>query len=378
MEHLRFGIIGIKGMGRGHAHALAGIERARLAAVADLDLAAAERLAGEHGAQAFTDYRQMLERVELDAVIIATPHYLHAPMALDCLAAGRHVFVEKPVAVTVSEADRMVTLAREKGLTLAVGHNYRTFPGNIVLKRLLDEGAVGAIHRVFWTWLEARPEAYYARDRWRGTWAHAGGGVLMNQVSHDIDLLCWLLGEPVEVAAMLGNWGHAAEIEDTATATVRFAGGAHASLQFSTCDRRLNFRQIDGDRGTITYQDEKNANSFIPDLFRLGRYRQPMREFIRSATDMIAQPELIWEEVPVPREGHGGGLLESFVAAILDGGEPIVNGEEGRRALELINAIVLSALRKKIVTLPVDRVECDALMEELREGRIAAPRYRGV
>src|SRR5437773_8690792 len=96
IEHLRCGIIGIKGMGRGHAHALAGIERARLAAVADLDLAAAERVAAEHGAQAFAVYRQMLERVELDAVIVATPHFLHAPMALDCLAAGRHVFVEKP------------------------------------------------------------------------------------------------------------------------------------------------------------------------------------------------------------------------------------------------------------------------------------------
>jgi predicted dehydrogenase len=243
------------------------------------------------------------------------------------------------------------------------------------LKRLLEEGAIGDVHRVFWSWLETRPETYYARDRWRCTWAHAGGGVLMNQVSHDIDLVCWMLGDPVEVSAMIGNWGHAAEIEDTAIASVRFAGGAHASLQFSTCDRRLNFRQIAGDRGTITYQDEKNANSMFPDVFRLGRYTRPMREFIRSAEGVTKQPEIPWEDVPVARERPGPATLEAFINAILDGGEPIVNGEEGRRTLELINAIILSGMRKKVVSLPLDRGEYDALMAELSDGRAQVPRY---
>jgi predicted dehydrogenase len=185
-----------------------------------------------------------------------------------------------------------------------------------------------------------------------------------------------MIGEPVEVSAMLGNWGHTAEIEDTAIASVRFANGALASLQFSICDRRLNHRQISGDRGTILYQDEKNANSFVPDLFRLGRYSLPMREFIATAAEIIEQPPLSWEDVPVPRERQHATTLAAFIAAIRDGGEPIVNGEEGRRALELINAIVLSALRRKVVSLPIDRGEYDALMEELRDGRTQVPRTR--
>lgn len=375
MEQLRFGVIGVRGMGGGHARSLKSMERARLAAVADLNLAVAEPVAAEHGAKLYADYREMLEKEPLDAVIVATPHFLHGPMALDCLAAGRHVLVEKPVAMAVSEADRMIALARSKELKLAVGHNYRTFPGNRVLKQLLDDGAIGDVHRVFWTWLETRPETYYARDRWRCTWAHAGGGVLMNQTSHDIDLVCWMIGDPVEVSAMIGNWGHAAEIEDTAIANVRFAGGAHASLQFSTCDRRLNFRQIAGDRGTITYQDEKNANSTVPDLFRLGRYPRPMREFIRANERTTGQPETQWEDVPVTPERPGPATLEAFIAAILDGGEPIVNGEEGRRTLELINAIILSGMRKKVVSLPLDRAEYDELMAELSDGRAQVPRY---
>ena len=141
-----------------------------------------------------------------------------------------------------------------------------------VIKRLIDAGELGDIYRVLWQWLEARAEAYYERDIWRCTWEHAGGGVLMNQTSHDIDLLCWMMGEPVEVSAMISNWGHRAEIEDTAIANVRFASGAVCNLQLSICDRRLNYRQISGNKGTVIYQDEKNANSQVPDTFRLGRY----------------------------------------------------------------------------------------------------------
>src|SRR5262249_13759270 len=155
------------------------------------------------------------------------------------------------------------------------------------------------------------------------------------QVSHDIDLICWLIGDPVEVSAMVGSWGHSVEVEDTAIATVRFAGGAHASLQFSTCDRRLNLRQIAGDRGTLTYHDEKNANSVVPDLFRLGRYPQPLREFIETAPEITAQPPIEWEDIPVTRERLRTATLDAFITAIREGGEPIVNGEEGRRTLEL-------------------------------------------
>ena len=373
MNKVRFGVIGLRGMGGRHVREIVGAERAELAAVADVDLDLARQVALRHGATAWGDYREMVAAEELDAAVVATPHHLHAPMGLHCLEAGLHTFVEKPIANTVSEADRLVEAARTRRLTLAVGHNYRTFPGNRALKRLIDEGALGEIYRVLWMWLEARSESYYDRDIWRCTWEHAGGGVLMNQTSHDIDLLCWMVGDPVEVSAMVANWGHRAEIEDTAIANVRFASGACCNLQLSICDRRLNYRQISGDLGTVVYQDEKNANSKMPDVFRLGRYETPMRTYIAGGGAIAGQPAIAWEDVAA--EEGGPTLLESFIAAVLDGGEPITDGVTARRTLELINAIVFSGVRKEVVSLPLDRGRYDELMEELKSGQAQVYRH---
>jgi UDP-N-acetyl-2-amino-2-deoxyglucuronate dehydrogenase len=287
-----------------------------------------------------------------------------------------HVFVEKPVAMTVSEADQVIDLAKTKGLKLAVGHNYRTFPGNRAMKKLIDEGALGDIHRVLWQWLETRPETYYERDRWRCTWAQAGGGVLMNQVSHDIDLICWLLGEPVAVSAMIENWGHKAEIEDAAIANIQFKSGALCNVQFSICDRRLNYRQVSGDKGTLEYRDEKNANSHVPDTFVLGRYNQPMRSFILGHDGVAAQNTIAWEDVPVEDAHDANALLNSFVSAVLDGGEPITTGESARWALEVINGMIWSGIRQEVVKLPVNRDVYDALMRELTGGETEVMRVR--
>ena len=180
MNRLRFGVIGLKGMGGGHVRGIASSDRAELAAVADIDLELARQTAAEHGANAYTDYREMIGSEDLDAVVVATPHHLHGPMGLYSLEAGLHTFIEKPIAVAVSEADRLVEAAQHRNLKLAVGHNYRTFPGNRAMKQLIEEGALGEIYRVLWMWLDTRSEAYYQRDIWRCTWEHAGGGVLMN------------------------------------------------------------------------------------------------------------------------------------------------------------------------------------------------------
>ncbi|MDP6775514.1 MAG: Gfo/Idh/MocA family oxidoreductase, partial [Candidatus Latescibacteria bacterium] len=203
MRTLRFAVIGLRGMGRQHVKEIRSLPSAELAAVADTDEGLANTVGKEQGASVWNDYREMIDRTSLDAVVVATPHHLHGSMGLDCLQAGLHTFVEKPISNTVSEADRLVGESRDRGLKLAVGHNYRTFPGNRALKRLIDDGVLGEISRVCWMWLETRSESYYDRDIWRCTWEHAGGGVLMNQTSHDIDLLCWMLGDPVEVSAMI-------------------------------------------------------------------------------------------------------------------------------------------------------------------------------
>jgi predicted dehydrogenase len=159
-------------------------------------------------------------------------------------------------------------------------------------------------------------------------------------------------------------------------ASIQFRSGALCSVQFSICDRRLNYRQISGDRGTLEYRDEKNANSQSPDTFVLGRYQQPMRAFISENDGVSSQNTTTWEEVSVEAFREGPTLLESFVSAVLDGGEPITTGASALWALEVINGMILSGVRQEVVRLPVDRAKYDALIKDLAEGQAEVGRVR--
>ena len=375
MNTLKFGIIGIKGRGGGLAKEAASIDGVEVVAIADLDTAAAGEIAEPLGASVFDDYATMLREVDLDVAVIATPHRFHGPMGLACLEAGVHTFLEKPIANTVSEADRLVEAAESRGLTFGIGHNYRTFPGNIAMKALVEE--IAPIHRVLWQWLDTRPETYYDRDVWRCTWTDAGGGVLMNQTSHDLDLLCWMMGDPAEVSAMIGNWGHKSEIEDTAVANIRFTSGAIANVQLGMCDRALNYRQVAGDNGAIEFRDERNPNSVVPDSLRVGRYGHSMRAFIAENDGVTSRPDIAWEEVRVEGERRFPAILPDFVAAIREGRDPVTSGASARVTLELINAIILASFTRETVCLPVDRDAYDALFAELSEGQTRVERWGG-
>ena len=368
---LKTAVVGVRGVGRGHVQALTRHARANLVAVADIDTTAASALVEAVDARVCASLDELLDDVDgLDAVIIATPHHQHAPMSLAALERGLHVYVEKPIAIRISDADRMVEAADRAQRVLAVGHQYRTYAGNHRLKQIIDSGAIGQVQRVVWQWLETRPESYYDRDPWRSSWAHAGGGVLLNQASHDIDLLCWLLGPPEEVSATLMNRGHRHEVEDTAVATVRFASGALASLQFSTWDRCLNYRQIAGESGSILWQDERNANvPDRPEVFRIGRYERPLTELIgRKDAALTGRAVPAWEDVDCGQVALPS-LLDSFIDAALDGGIPITDGRSARVTTELICAILLAGIRREVIRLPVDRDLFDELFDDLIAGR---------
>lgn len=373
METIRFGVVGIKGRGGKLAQEVEAIEEASLAAVADLDEDAAEAVASDSGASVYTDYEKMISEAELDAAIVATPHQFHASMGVACLEAGLHTFLEKPIANTVSEADRLVDAASSRSLVLGIGHNYRTFPGNIAMKELVEE--IAPVHRVFWQWLDTRQESYYDRDVWRCTWEGAGGGVLMNQTSHDLDLLCWMIGQPVEVSAMIGNWGHRAEIEDTAIANIRFASGAAANVQFGMCDRSLNYRQVAGDGGAVELRHERNSNVTVPDQLRIATYGTPMRAFIEGSDGDTSTPNVSWRDVAVQGKAGFGPIIPDFVSAIREGRDPVTSGASARVTLELINGIILSSFEKRAVTLPVDRAAYDDLFDALKSGSTVVERW---
>ena len=398
MEKLRYGIIGIKGMGRLHCQFAQQNEKAELTALVDIDAASVRQHSEQLGVRGFTDYRVMLEADIVDAVSIATPHHLHSSIGLDCLKAGVHIFVEKPIANRVSEADAMVNLARMKNLKICVGHQYRTHRSSQAMKHLLDTGAIGKILRVLWTWTAFRAERYYTTKIWRESWSSAGGGVLMNQVSHDLDLLCWMVGKPEQVTALIGNQLHQAQIEDIFCANVLFANGALVSVQ-ATINQPTGYsvRQIAGDKGMIVIQDVKSLTSDCEDQIVVGKYENDLPTAVagkggqpqtvwqpvklpggRPLWQKLLRPRTLWRRLGLLKQGppHGTSvLMDSFIHAILDGGEPLVSGESALPALELINAIVLSALRRKTVDLPLDREEYDILFKELSSGTAKVPRF---
>lgn len=405
MQKVHYGVIGIKGVGKHHCRSALQNEKLELAALVDVDAECVKKRAEELNVRGFTDYREMLAAGIVDAVSIATPHHLHAPIALACLAAGVHVFIEKPFANRVSEADAMIVVAKAKNLKICVGHQYRTYRSPRAMKHLIDTGAIGKILRVLWTWGEFRPESYYTRDIWRATWRQAGGGVLTNQASHDLDLLCWMIGEPVQVSALVSNQLHAAEIEDTVCANILFANGALGSVQFTINQPKgYSVRQVAGEKGIIVIQDVQSLTSDEHDQILLGTYESGLPRMLTELTGFLDQPKIAWQPIewperpaalsvlmkpriiwqrlglmkrPQPEGPHGfSALMDSFADAIMNGGEALVSGASARPAVELINAIVLSALRQRAVSLPLDRGEYDQLFEELSEGRTRVPRLR--
>ena len=377
MDSVRYGVIGIKGVGGIHVRLAQEHENAELTALVDLDEAAVNAQSQELGVRAFTDYRELLDAGIVDAVSIATPHHLHAIIGLECLNAGVHVFTEKPLANRVSDADAMIEMAKVRNLKLCVGHQYRTYRTPQTMKHLIDTGAVGNIMRVLWTWIEFRPESYYVRDIWRQTWRHAGGGVLMNQTSHDLDLICWLIGQPVQVSAIIGNQFHQIEVEDVVCANVLFENGAFGSIQLTINQPRgYSIRQIAGDKGTIAIPDVQSLTNNREDHILLGTYEDSLTDIVGQTSGIAGQPEISWRPVELQDEPGGHDvLMDSFINAILNGGEALVNGVSACPTVELINAIVLSAMRKKTVDLPIDRDEYDELFEALSSGSTQIPRF---
>jgi predicted dehydrogenase len=416
MTKIRYGVIGIKGMGKWHLHFARPHPQVELSAVVDIDAPAVKTVSQELNIQGFLNYQDMLRAGLVDAVSIATPHYLLPEIALDCLQAGVHVLVEKPFALRVSQADALVQAAKKHQVKLAVNFQYRTHRSSQALKNLIETGTIGNPTRLLWSWGEFRTNGYYTRDDWRATYRHAGGGILMSH-AHDLDLIQWLCGPPQQVSAIIGNQLHDAEVEDIACVNVLFTNGAMGSLQFTlNHPRGYSTRQIEGDRGMILMPDVKSLTNDQDDQILLGTYGGSLREFVYQLPNPHDQPEIAWQPIhlqglnghkpppvsistskrivrgilrrvglartnsskktPGPRVPLPGfpTILDNFIESIYKNTDPIVNGESARSTVELINGIILSALRCKHVTFPVDRDEYDQLFEELTAGKVTIPR----
>src|SRR5215210_5953565 len=260
IEKLRFGILGCGVIGPHHARAIAGLESAELVAVADVVPELAEELAGEYGCSSYGSLGEMLSGVDLDAVCVCTPSGMHAEDAIAALEAGKDVVVEKPVEVTLEAADRLLTVQRAMGGRVAVVSQHRFDAAARAVHDAMSKGEFGRLTsgsaEVRW-W---RSQSYYDSGGWRGTWELDGGGVLINQAIHSIELLQWLMGPVVELTAYTELLAHERiEVEDTAVAILKFASGALGTIVATTAAYPgLTARiAVHGDRGSAVIDDDE-------------------------------------------------------------------------------------------------------------------------
>lgn len=337
-------------MGLPHARTLLQdeIPGAELGAICDGDPA---KLALEDFASVpkFTSHTELLRSRAVDAVLIATPHYSHTTIGIDALKAGLHVLVEKPISVHKADCERLIAAHKNPKQIFAAMFNQRTDEYYIKIRELIRKGELGEIRRVNWiitNWF--RTEAYYASGGWRATWGGEGGGVLLNQCPHNLDLFQWMFGMPVRVRAFckLGRY-HKIEVEDDVTAYCEFENSATGVFITSTGEAPgTNRLEITAERGRLVYEDD--AITFL-------RNETPMSEFSQSTPHSFSQPGY-WQ-VNIPARGHGEqhkGIMKNFARAILDGEPLITPAHEGIHSVELANAFLYSSFQNKTIELPIN------------------------
>jgi predicted dehydrogenase len=356
MAVVRMGVVGLGNMGRSHIRdhfpKVQGIE---LAAVCDADPA---RLEG-YEVPATSDPAALIADPSVDAVLIATPHYDHVTVGRAALEAGKHVLVEKPIAVHVADAERLLSAARP-GLVFAAMFNQRTDGTYRALRALIQSGELGPIQRINWiitNWF--RPASYYASGGWRATWAGEGGGVLLNQCPHNLDLYQWLFSPPVRVRAFAGfGRFHNIEVEDEVTAYLEHADGATGVFIAGTGEfPGTNRLEIAADRGRVVVEHGR---------ITFDRTPQSVAEFNATTPNMFGSMPTWKCEVPsLPGGGQHIGILQNFVDAIREGKELIAPAAEGIHSVAMANAMILSALEERTVELPLDGAHYERALRDL-------------
>jgi predicted dehydrogenase len=370
---LRYAMIGCgAAIAPAHLAALSALPNVVVDALCDVDCGRAADRARVIGRPFFLDHRDLLEKQKPDVAVICTPHPLHAEIALDCLAAGTDVLVEKPMAVEAAEADAMIARAASSGLVLGVTYPERFRPAVEYARRFIASGELGSLVRVLLVEPQLRSAAYYRRSSWRGTWSGEGGGVLMNQAPHALDLLCHLLGPPSRVWGMTSTRFHKIECEDTAQAMLEYHGGAPGYFATSTVEagapRQLT---IVGNRATL---------ELAGDRVTIHRFTRALSEHMQMAIDASRGPGTKSEVIDLPPGEESGHLAvhRDFQRAVLTRTAPRCDGKGGLMSLELANAVILSSERGRPVTLPLDRAAYGALLSERRAASAGGSPARSV
>lgn len=353
MDKVRFGVVGIGNMGSAHAKSLydGEIQNAVLTAVCDINSEKIE-WAKENllGIKIYDNYSEMLKEAEIDAVIIATPHYLHPVVALEAFSCGLNVLTEKPAGVYTQKVEEMNSAAINSGKVFGIVFNQRTNPIFKKAREIMLSGEAGQLKRVVWiitNWY--RRQEYYDSGSWRATWRDEGGGVLINQCPHNIDIMQWILGMPSKISAhcFYGKY-HDIEVEDDVSAFFEYPNGATGALFTSTGENPgTNRLEISCDKAKIVIENGKLS---------LWKYNFPESEYRNFTSDEYKKVECEFSEY-IPEKSEISAhiqILQNFVNAVLFGEELIAPGFEGIKGLSISNAIHLSDWTNSTVELPID------------------------
>jgi UDP-N-acetyl-2-amino-2-deoxyglucuronate dehydrogenase len=342
-EQFRFGIIGSGVIAATHAQAISQLMDARLIAISDIIPEKAQKLADKYGAIAYSDPEEMLKREALDVVCICTPSGMHGQHAILAMHAGCHVVVEKPMEIRREAIDEMVRVQREQGVQLTVISQHRFDPATSRVHELVAGGHLGKLvlgNAIVPWW---RSQAYYDSGEWRGTWALDGGGILMNQAIHSIDLLQWLLGPVQSLFAYTSTLVHTIEVEDIASVTLHFANGALGTISATTgAYPGLGARiEVYGDKGSAIIDSDQLVQLKLSDE---SEAEQALHGQETSSGGASSDPAAL------NVESHRLQIAD-LLRAIREVGTPLVDGEAGRQPVEIILAIYQSVQTRKEVML---------------------------
>ncbi len=363
---VRVGVIGIGNMGSAHAKHIAGgnVDGMILSAVCDLDESKLKEFKASYpDVLTYTDYKDLINSGEVDAVIIATPHYFHSPIGIDALEQGLHILTEKPVGVYVRQAKRLMSAADKAGKVFAIMFNQRTDPIFQKARELVKNGDLGELKRINWVvtnWY--RTQHYYDSGSWRATWSGEGGGVLINQAPHNLDILTWICGMPKKVQGFMKVAKyHDIDVEDEATIFAEYENGATCVFIASTGELPgTNRLEIAGTMGKIVIEAGK---------LTFSKLKVSEREICFSSEESFPKAEYDVEEFSFDEQisGHAT-VLQNFADAIEKGTPLIADGRDGINELSLSNAAYLSSYKGKAVSLPLadDEIE-DFLHEKIKD-----------
>jgi predicted dehydrogenase len=349
MKRVRTALVGCGKVGQIHARALGSLAESEFVAACDVDRQRAAQVGATFGVSPYVDFEAMLRSKGVEAVCIATPHPLHAEPAVRAAQAGVHALVEKPLAATVEDCDRMLEASQKAGTTLGVISQRRWYEPVLRMRAAIDAGKIGRPVLGTFVMYSWRDPSYYQSDPWRGRWDTEGGGVLINQSPHMIDLLEWLMDDQVaEVSGYWANLNHpSVEVEDTAVAVLRFARGGLGSIVSSLAQKPGIYTKvhIHGSKGASVGVETDRGATFIAGMTAIAE--PPLNDLwtIPGEEDRLAQFQAEDRAYfrTIDAVDHYHSLqIQDFLRAVIDSRPPLVTGRDGRRVVALVQAIYQS------------------------------------